>query len=415
MPQFTYKALDKKGIETQGVVTADNYKEAIKLIKQRDLYPTEVNQSVYSSPSLAEKKEKPVSLFSRLMQPSVKTKHIAPFINDLATLLDAGLPLVRALDVMTNQTISPGLIKIVKSLSADVEGGQTFSDSLGRYPKYFPPLFINMVKAGEMGGVLGESLSRLARIYEKNARLESRMKAALMYPATVLFFASMVVVFIVAFVVPKFFTMFADMGSDIPAATQFLYDSSQFIQGYWPFFVVAIFGLIALVKFLYTVPKARFWFDKLKLALPVFGKLLKKVSISRFCRTFGTLLASGVPILQTLTVAKSAAGNVVYEQAIDRVKESLKEGESIAMQLTVKSLFPPLVTNMIMVGEETGTLSDMLMRVADRFDDDVDTMVAQLTSLIEPFLIVGLGMIVGFIVIALFLPLVSVVSNLTGA
>ena len=413
MPDFLYKALDKKGNEQQGIVTAESYQEAVKVVKAKDLYPTDVVQKAKVS-FINERLNIKSTIFHRVFQSRIGAKQIVPFVGDLAVLIDAGLPLTRALDVMGKQAMSHNLRAVVNNLQADVESGHNFSEALGRYPQYFSDLFVNMVKAGEVGGILGEALERLAMIYEKSSRLETRMRAALMYPMFVLLFALLVVVFIVAFVVPKFFTIFGDMGSGIPLPTMLLYKISNFLQNYWGLLIGIVVGVFIGIKLIASIPSVKYFLDHLKLKLPVFGIILRKVSISRFCRTFGTLLASGVPILQTLNVSKNAAGNLVFEQAIERVKESVKEGDSVAAQLSACPFFPPLVTNMVMVGEETGSLSLMLVKISDRFDDDVDTLVSQLTSLIEPFLIVGLGIIVGFIVVALFLPLVSVVSNLAG-
>lgn len=413
MAHFQYKAVDKAGHEQDGSIFAASYQDAFAKIKDRGLYPTEIYQATEKELRAINVPFKKKSLL-RFFMPPLKTKQLVPFVSDLAVLLDSGISLVRALSVLQNQTLSKRLKYIINEISADVEGGASLSDALSKHPHSFSHLFVNMVRAGELGGILGQALNRLAVLYEKNSRLESKLKAALTYPMVVLCFALAVVVFIVAFIVPKFFEIFGDMGAELPQLTVMLYNVSMFVRAQWLPIGVSIVVIIVSLKIALRFRPFRFVFDGLMLRLPVFGILFSKVSIARFCRTFGTLLASGVPILQTLSVAKDATGNLVFEQAIERVKDSVKEGESVAGPLSQYAMFPPLVINMITVGEETGALNHMLIKIADRYDEDVDTMVSQLSSLVEPFLIVGLGIIVGFIVISLFLPLVSIVQNLTA-
>jgi type IV pilus assembly protein PilC len=413
MQDFFYKGVNKAGEEKEGVVSASSYKDAFMRIKSEGYYPTEIFQAKHSDAAKGVT-SKGMHFLKRLFRPHVKIKQLAPLVSDLAVLIDAGIPLVRSLAVLEKQTMSSHLRTLTTELRADVEAGQTFSDALSKHPDAFSKLFINMIRAGEVGGILSEALARLAVLYEKSARLESKIKAALTYPILVLIFALAVVTFVVALIVPKFFVIFGDIGADLPFLTRALYNVSQSVRSLWlPLLIVVTLSALS-VRFVLVVPPIRYAFDALLLRLPVFGRLFMKVSISRFCRTFGTLLTSGVPILQTLTIAKDAAGNKVYEKAIEKVKESIKEGESISGPLSQYAIFPPLVTNMITVGEETGALAQMLIKVADRYDDEVDVLIGQLTALIEPFLIIGLGVIVGFIVIALFLPLASIVERLTG-
>ncbi len=413
MRNFYYKAVDKEGNSKEGIITAISDQDAIVKIKGQGLYLTEIYQTAkkdYSKgfSSIWE------SFILRLVRPRIKMKQLVPFVSDLAVLCDSGISLVKALTILYNQTISRRLKRIIRDLRSDVESGQSLSDGLSKHPECFSKLFINMVHAGEIGGVLGGTLDRLASLYEKTLRLEGKLKTALIYPIFVLLFALVVVIFIVAFIIPKFFVIFADVGTKLPLPTMMLYHISLFLRERWIFLAVVFLVGIGVLKILMHIKRVQFIVDVVKIRLPVFGIIFKKVSISRFCRTFGTLLISGVPILQTLSVAKEATGNMVYEQAIEQVKGSIKEGESIAGPLSHYANFPPLVTNMITVGEETGALSQMLLKISDRYDDEVDVLVSQLSSLLEPFLIVGLGIIVAFIVISLFLPLVSIVENLTG-
>jgi len=413
MPDFYYKAVNKQGEEAEGAITATSYKDAFMMIKRKGFYPTEIFQEAHRDQASAVQSGWK-KFFKHLFRKRVKMKQLAPLVSDLAVLTDAGISLVRGFSVLENQAMTPHLKEVLQNVRADIEAGQTFSDALSKHPEAFSKLFINMVRAGEVGGVLSESLERLATLYEKSARLESKIIAALTYPIMVLVFALGVVVFVVAFAVPKFFVIFQDMQTDLPAMTMFLYGVSSVFRNWWLPITILVVGLCSSLRFFLVLPVVRYAYDSLILRFPVFGLLFTKVSISRFCRTFGTLLSSGVPILQTLTIAKEAAGNMVYEKAIERVKESIKEGESVAGPLSQHAIFPPLVTNMIMVGEETGELSKMLIKVADRYDDEIDVLIGQLTSLIEPILMVGLGVIVLFIVIALFLPLMTIVDQLTG-
>ncbi len=410
MQSYFYKALDKSGVEKEGYIDADSYKDAFAGVKALGLYPVEIyqKQSVLSIPKDTAKPGK-TGIFTAK---KVKKKDLAPFINDLAVMIDSGVPLVRALSVLATQVPNPALKNIVLDVRSGVESGQTFSESLAKHPEVFNKLFINMTRAGEVGGVLPETLKRLAILYDKSVRLESKLKAALIYPLMVLLFAGSVVTFVVAFIVPKFFVVFEDMGAQLPAVTQALYFVSSFIREKWYVVAGMFFFAVLSVKFLMKYPPIRYFVDTLSLKIPVFGPLLTKIAISRFTRTFGTLIASGVPILQTVAIAKDAVGNMAFERVIEKVRESIKEGEGVSVPISRYKIFPPLVSNMITVGEETSNLSNMLVKIADRYDDDVDIMVSQLTSLIEPFLIIGLGIIVAVIVIALFLPLVAIVENI---
>ncbi len=413
MPDFSYQAIDKKGNEKEGIVKAVSYKDAFIKIKAENLYPTEIYQTTekdYANRLLRHKRNIVIDfIFHRS-----KTKELVSFISDFSVLVDAGISLMRSLTVLSKQAMSKRMQGVILELRTDVEGGQSFSDALSKHPSYFSKLFINMIRAGEVGGIFADTLDRLAHLYEKNARLQAKLKAALTYPFVVLSFALIVVIFIIGVIVPKFFVIFDDIGTELPMITVALYSISQFVRNWWLFVIISFFVLMISFRLLLCIKAVRYVSDVCLIKLPVLGTLFSKVSISRFCRTFGTLLSSGVPILQTLSIAKDATGNMVYAQAIERVKESVKEGEGVAGPLSQYSLFPPLVTNMITVGEETGALAKMLLKISDRYDEEVDIMVGQISSLIEPFLLIGLGIVVGVIVAALFLPLVSIVENLTG-
>ncbi len=345
------------------------------------------------------------------------------FTRQLATLLDAGLPLVRSLKILQQQQAEGHQLSVVlRDVQSTVESGKTFSESLSKYPKVFDNLFVNMVRAGEAGGVLETVLNRLAEFSEKAEKLKKKVKSAMTYPIVVLSIAGIVVIFLLAVVVPKFQTMFTGQGKSLPFVTQMLIDVSDFIKNLIMFknpiltggVVAGFIGFIILVKFLFRTPAGKYALDSFKISAPVFGTLVRKVIVARFTRTLGTLISSGVPILEALDIVKDAVGNAIVGKAIGNVHASIKEGESIVQPLKESGIFDPMVIGMIDVGEETGTLANMMIRVADNYDDDVDTAVEGLTSLLEPLLIVFLAVIVGTIVIAMFLPLVSLMKGIGG-
>ncbi len=348
---------------------------------------------------------------------------LALFTRQLATLLDAGLPLVRSLKILQQQQAEGHQLGVVlRDVGATVESGKTFSESLSKYPKVFDNLFVNMVRAGEAGGVLETVLNRLAEFSEKAEKLKKKVKSAMTYPIVVLSIAGIVVIFLLAVVVPKFQTMFTGQGKALPFVTQVLIDTSNLIKDLIVFknpaltggVVVGFIGFIILVKFIFRTPAGKYAMDSFKISAPVFGTLVRKVIVARFTRTLGTLISSGVPILEALDIVKDAVGNAIVGKAIGNVHASIKEGESIVQPLKESGIFDPMVIGMIDVGEETGTLANMMIRVADNYDDDVDTAVEGLTSLLEPLLIVFLAVIVGTIVIAMFLPLVSLMKGIGG-
>jgi type IV pilus assembly protein PilC len=336
------------------------------------------------------------------------------FTRQLATLIGSGLPLVRALYVLERQEKSGILKTTIRGLAEQVEGGSSFSEALSKFPKAFPPLYVNTVKAGEAGGVLEVVLTRLAEFAEKSQRLEGRIKSAMVYPALVLTMALSVLGFLITFIVPKFLQIFKEMNVELPVMTKVLLVVSDFARSRWYIGIGLVVLLIVLWNVLYSLPVTKLLIDKGKLEIPVMGQLLRKIAIARFSRTLGTLLSSGVPILQSLMVSKDTTGNEAMARSIVVVHDAVREGETIAKPLLKAGLFPAMAVNMISVGEETGALDQMLLKVADVYDEEVDVTVTGLMSLLEPFLIIGLGMIVGFIVIAMFLPLFQLVTALGG-
>ena len=420
MAIFNYVAIDKDGKETKGRLDVAGNQEAMEQIRQKGLYPISISEEKAKSdgPSpragSASGEIKPAKSALTLSFGGVSAKQVTIFTRQLATLIGSGLPLVRALYVLERQEKAGVLKATIKGLAEQVEGGSSFSEALAKFPKAFPPLYVNTVKAGEAGGVLEVVLTRLAEFAEKSQRLEGRIKSAMAYPALVLTMALSVLGFLIAFIVPKFLQIFKEMNVELPVMTKVLLVVSDFAKDRW-YIALAVIGLgIMLFKVLYKLPATRLIMDKAKLEIPVMGILTRKIAIARFSRTLGTLLSSGVPILQSLMVAKDTTGNEAMARSIVVVHDAVREGETVAKPLLKAGLFPAMAVNMISVGEETGALDQMLLKVADVYDEEVDVTVTGLMSILEPFLIIGLGLIVGFIVIAMFLPLFQLVTALGG-
>ena len=430
MPKYSYVALDARGNETKGNIEVGSQNEAIGRVKEMGLFPTKITEA--EKEKAADKKKgkaapKPAAkgkgkskggININLSIPGfggkVKPKVLTTFTRQLATLVDAGLPLLRGLRVLEKQERSPVLKKILGELATSIEGGSTFSEALAQHPRAFNKLFVNMVKAGELGGVLEVVLKRLAEFSEKAQKIKSKVKAALFYPSAVMIVAVGIMVLLLTFVVPKFKDVFAGMGVKMPGFTLFVLALSDVIKNN----ILATLGGIAVLVvifllFIKTKFGRRLW-DKFQLIMPAFGPVISKVAISRFTRTLGTLVSSGVPILQALTIVKETAGNVIIANAVVKIHESVKEGETITAPMEGSGVFPPMVVSMVDVGEQTGALPEMLLRIADDYDEQVDNAVAAMTSLLEPIMIVFLAVIVGSIVIAMFLPLIAMVSSLSG-
>jgi type IV pilus assembly protein PilC len=430
MPRFNYVALDARGQESSGVVEATSTNEAVGQLRQSGYFPTSVVEEGKGPVPKASKKVAkkaaggPVAkrgggpvLFQKK---TIKGKTLMIFTRQLATLIDAGLPLLRGLTVLAKQEKDVVLKTTIGQLADAVQGGSTFSESLAQHPKIFNKLYINMVKAGELGGVLELVLNRLAEFQEKAQKIKNKVVSAMFYPVIVLFIAIAIMGFLLVFIVPKFEQIFNDMlgGKPLPALTQFVIAASDLVKkAFWPptnllitFILVSVVvsGYIAISR----SAAGRAAIDRIKLKTPLFGDLLRKSAISRFSRTLGTLVTSGVPILQALNITRETAGNQVIGDAISKVHDSVKEGESIVHPLEASGVFPPMVISMIDVGEETGQLPEMLLKIAEVYDDEVDNAVAGLTSLLEPIMIVFLAVVVGTIVIALFLPLISIIQGM---
>ena len=337
----------------------------------------------------------------------VSTKSLVVFTRQLSTLIAAGLPLVKALRTLYDQLETGALKDIIKNLAGEVEGGTKFSEALSRFPKVFPEFYINMIKAGELGGMLEGILKRLSEFLDKNQKLRDKIKSALMYPAFVLLVAVLILIMLMIFVIPTFTNMFSELGGALPLPTKILIVTSEIVRKAW--YLIPLFPILVVVlyKFLIRNSNRRFFVDRLKLYIPIVGNLIQQVSVARFSRTLGTLLSSGVPILNALETVKDTVGNEFIARAVMQVRDSIKEGEGVAAPMETSKAFPPLVVKMINIGEETGQLDKMLIQIADNFEEEVDVAISGLTSLLEPILIVFMGLVVGFIVISMFMPLFS--------
>jgi len=405
MSTFEYKAMDKAGTEVAGTLDADNERLALGRLKDMGYLPLEVKEAKAAKGGVLD------TFLGIFMRKRVKGKDIVTFTRQLSTLIDSGLPLLRSLNVLGEQTESPNLKAQIKDAAASVQGGSTFSDALVKHPRTFNKLYVNMIKAGEAGGVLEVVLARLAEFSEKEAAVRAKVKGAMVYPALVILVGVGVVLFLTIAIIPTFVTMFVEVGVTLPLPTRIMVGVSAFLKGFWWVNLAAILALVTIYKMWVRKEKGRYQSDKIKLKIPILGELVKKSSISRFARTLGTLITSGVPILQALLIVKDTAGNEVIARAMVAVHNSIREGESIAGPLGKSPVFPPMVVHMVAVGEETGALDNMLIKVSDAYDREVDITVNALTSVLEPILILGMGLVVGFIVISMYLPIFQMTST----
>jgi type IV pilus assembly protein PilC len=425
MPKFNYVAMDSRGKETKGTLDVANQNEAIGRIKEMGFFPTKVVEdkgkpapgAAKKTPAKGGKKGGGLSFQIKIpgLSGRVKSKVLTTFTRQLATLVQAGLPLLRGLRVLQKQERSANLKGILSELAVSIEGGSTFSEALAQHPKVFNRLFVNMVKAGEIGGVLEVVLKRLSEFMEKAQKIKGKIIAAMFYPCAVMVVATAIMGVLMVVVIPKFKEIFAGGlagGQSLPAFTVLVLDISEAIKSHIVRTMIEILTIVVIFNvFIRTKLGRRLW-DKFKLVVPVLGPVVSKVAISRFTRTLGTLVSSGVPILQALTIVKETSGNVVIGNAVSMVHESVKEGETITAPLEASGVFPPMVISMVDVGEQTGALPEMLMKIADNYEEEVDNAVAAMTSLLEPIMIVFLAVIVGSIVIAMFLPLIQLMGTI---
>ena len=425
MARFNYVALDTRGQEATGLVEAPSSNAAISQLRQAGYFPTSVIEEAVSGAdgqqardraakmarSTKSRAKKGIVFFERK---KVKSKILMIFTRQLATLIDSGLPLLRSLNVLAKQERDKVLKKTINKVADSVQSGSTFSDALALHPRIFNDLYVNMVKAGEVGGVLELVLNRLSEFQEKAAKIKNKVVAAMVYPGIVMTMAVGIMGFLLVFIVPKFEMIFHDLLGDkpLPPVTRFVIGASDFLKNHGLIVLGIVVAVVALYKFICRTRGGRLVIDSFKLRMPLFGNLNRKTAISRFARTLGTLVTSGVPILQALNITRETAGNSSIARAISQVHDSVKEGESIVQPLEASRVFPPMVISMVDVGEETGKLPEMLLKIADVYDDEVDNAVAAITSMLEPIMIVFLALIVGTIVLALFTPLISIITGL---
>lgn len=421
MPNYQFTALDHKGQPQTGSLTANTEQDALNMIREKGLYPTEIveaGKGKLTAPKPAKDAKKGPAGKKGKTGGTVKSKILMIFTRQLATLIDAGLPLLQSLNVLGKQEANPTLRATINALSDSVQGGATFSESLAQHPKIFNKLFVNMVKAGELGGVLEVVLTRLAEYQEKAQRLKSKIVTAMVYPTIVMLIAVGIVIFLMLVIVPKFRDMFRDMGTTLPAISEFVFSISDWFFD-TPLIVPNVVWLAVIVvamwagyKAMSAKPAGRKKIDQMLLKMPLIGPVQSKSAVARFSRTLGTLVTSGVPILQALNITRDTAGNVVVGDAIERIHSSVKEGESVVAPMSASPVFPPMVVSMVDVGEETGQLPDMLLKVADVYDEEVDNAVGAMTSMLEPLMIVFLAVVVGGIVFAMFMPLLTVIEKM---
>ena len=435
MATFQFIAKDGSGKEQRGTIDAGDRASAIASIRAQGLFPTAIGEVKGAAPAAPAKKgpapkkgAKPAAAggaakkninikLPKFLMGRVKPKDLTAFTRQLATLVNAGLPLMRCIEVMKKQKMAPAMKDCLEGISEGIAGGGTFSEALTAYPKIFDNLYVNMVKAGEAGGVLEVVLNRLAEFAEKAQKIKNKVKGAMIYPAVVLTAAIGITAFLLVTVIPKFQQVFNDIlgGQALPAITEFVMGLSDFVQHNGIQIGIGVLALIVIYKVIGKTKGGAYLLDKIRINFPVTGTLVRRTAISQFSRTLGTLLSSGVPILQALVIVRDTTANRVVRNAIQMVHDAVKEGESMTDPLAASGVFPPMVVSMVQVGEETGALSDMLTRVANTYDDEVDNAVAGMTAAIEPALIIFLAVVVGTIVIAMFLPMIKIISSVSGA
>lgn len=422
MPLYQYTAMDSNGKEQKGKKEAGSEEEVATFLKNQGLFPTSIKSATKGGGAKAGKgggggkggKGGGFNMNISLGPMVIKTKDLTIVTRQMAILLEAGLPLIRSLKTLSRQSKNPAIKKTLEEAAASVEGGATFSEALAQHPKSFDKLYLNMIRAGEAAGKLELILDRLAMFMEKAAKIQGKVKSAMVYPIIVLCVAGIICSGLMIFIVPKFEKMFTELleGEPLPWLTQVVVGIGKFMSEQALIMVGGIVVLVILIKIILKIPFLRFYIDWAKYNMPLFGPIVSKSAISKFGRTLGTLMGSGVPVLNSLTIVKETSGNEVVARAVVKVYEAVKEGEGMAPPLQATKIFPEMVISMIEVGEETGKLPEMLDKIADTYDEEVDNAVSALTSMIEPIMMVGLAVIVGGIVIALFMPMISIIEKL---
>jgi type IV pilus assembly protein PilC len=405
MPKFSWEGKTRTGVMQKGDMEAASEAAVTALLRRQGIQPARIKE-----------RGKGLDIEIKLpgFKPKITTKDLVVFTRQFATMIDAGLPLVQCLDILGRQQDNKTFKQILVQVKESVESGSTFAEALKKHPKAFDDLYVNLVAAGEVGGILDTILNRLAAYIEKALKLKKKVKSAMTYPTTIIGIAFVVIAVILIFVIPAFEKMFADFGGSLPMPTQIVINMSNFIQSYILVIIGAIVLFIAGFKRFYRTPKGRELVDDVALKLPVMGILIRKVAVAKFTRTLGTMISSGVPILDGLDIVAKTAGNKTVEKAIYRVKQSISEGKTIAEPLEKSGVFPPMVCQMIAVGEQSGALDTMLNKIADFYDDEVDDAVGNLTAMMEPLLMLFLGTTVGGLVIAMYLPIFKLAGAVGG-
>ncbi|MHC4321427.1 MAG: type II secretion system F family protein [Planctomycetota bacterium] len=414
MPLFKYQAFDKDGTPIRDEVETLSYDDALEAIRSKGYYPTSVKQlkdKIVTESTTAKKRKR---LLSSITIGRVRDKQINPFTRQLSTLQNADIPIVQSLTILETQ-MRKGLLKnAVGEVIADIKGGDTLSIAMSKHPKVFDKLYVNIINAGEISGTLDAILERLATYREKMHKLKRKIISAMMYPTTVILASGAILTAIMIFIIPRFAKMFQEMGVALPWLTAGLISVSNFLFIYW----YSIFGIpvaiFIIFKLVGRIDKCRLIIDKLKFKIPIFGKLINKSVVSKFARTLATLISSGVPILEALNNVKNVTGNMAMSKAVNQIHDSIREGESIAKPLRESKTCELMVVNMVEIGEQTGELDKMLSKIADNYDNDIDSIAESLTSMLEPLIVIFLGISVGTIVIALFLPLIKLMNSLGG-
>jgi type IV pilus assembly protein PilC len=403
MPIYVYAGKTKRGRVLKGELEASDERIARIQLRRRNIEVTKL-------------KQKPKDIFGNIsfMQPKVTKKDIVIFTRQFSTMIDAGLPLVQGLNILAEQTENRTFKGILKQVTKDVEGGSTLADALGRHPKVFDALFVNLVAAGEVGGILDTIMQRLATYIEKAEKLKSQIKGAMTYPLVVIGIAIICLAVIMIFVIPVFQDMFSSFGKALPAPTQLVVNMSNFTKGNWYYIILGFMVFVWIFRRYRRTHSGRRNIDSIVLKLPIFGELIKKTAIARFTRTLGTMLSSGVPILDALEITARTSGNVIVEEVIYDARSSIAEGQTVAEPLAETDIFPGMVTQMISVGESTGALDAMLEKIADFYDDEVDAAVSAMTSMLEPLLLLFLGGSLGGLAVALYLPIFQMAAAMGG-
>ena len=412
MPDYKYTAIDRNGAQTSGKIEATNDEQARQKLMAKGLMVTTLANDAGSAKPAAAPTAPAKGGFT--FGAKVSQNDVTIMTRQLAMLIVAGLPLLRALELITKQERNPAFKAILANVADSVSQGNNLSEAMQAHPKVFDKLFVNMIRAGEAGGVLDKVLDRLAKFREKAERIQKKVKSALVYPGVVMSVAIIIVYILMVKVVPSFQKLLDGQKTEMPPLTKLVIGISQLLTVYWWATPILVFGVYFLLKQWLSTEKGKELFDRMIFRLPKVGTFVQIVSVSRFARTFGTLMASGVPILQSISITRDTLDNVVIAKSLERVHDRVRDGEPLSVPLEQSGVFPQMVTSMIQVGEETGQLPEMLNRVADIYDEEVDNAVTALTSIIEPVLIVFLAVVVGAIVLAMFLPLIALITKMTG-